>query len=69
MQIKPWLMGLIVLSGVAACGSTDVERALTGAAAGAVAAEVTENDPLVGALVGASAGALCDDVTPDLCRR
>ena len=69
MQFKPWIMGTLALCGLAACGSTDVERALTGAAAGAVVAEVTENDPLIGALVGASAGAVCDDVTPDLCQR
>ncbi|MEL6521409.1 MAG: hypothetical protein AAFQ66_10620 [Pseudomonadota bacterium] len=62
MQYKSWLIGLAVLGTVAACGDNDFERGLTGAAAGAVVAEATDNDPLVGAAVGAGAGVLSDDL-------
>tara|TARA_Y100000815_G_scaffold228895_1_gene218043 strand:+ start:1428 stop:1694 length:267 start_codon:yes stop_codon:yes gene_type:complete len=63
-KFKP-VLGLGALAAVltlSACGETDVERALTGAAVGAVAADLTENDPLVGAAVGAGVGAYSDNL-------
>jgi osmotically inducible lipoprotein OsmB len=45
-----------------ACGSTDLERGVTGAAIGAVGASALGGDPVVGGLVGAGAGVVCDDV-------
>lgn len=54
--------------GLSACGYSDLSRGGTGAAAGAVLAAATDNNPVTGALVGAAAGALCDDVTPELCQ-
>lgn len=48
----------IVLAG---CQYNDTERAVAGAAAGAIIADVTDNSVLVGAGVGAAGGALCDD--------
>jgi len=51
----------LVLALLAACGTTDEERALTGALAGAVVADVLDENVLAGAAVGAAAGALCDE--------
>ena len=53
---------------VAACGDTDLERGLSGAAIGAVGAEITGGNAVTGAAVGGAAGVLCDDLTPELCR-
>lgn len=53
---------------LAACGDTDLERGVSGAAIGAVGSAAVDGDPLTGALIGGAAGVLCDDVTPDLCR-
>ncbi len=44
-----------ILSG---CMANDAQRAIIGAGVGAVAADVTGNDPLVGAGAGAVAGLL-----------
>lgn len=54
--------------GLSACGSTDLERGVTGAAIGAGAASLTGNNPVVGAAVGGSVGVLCDNVAPQYCR-
>ena len=47
---------------LAACGDTDLERGLTGAAGGAVVGEVTGGSAVTGAVVGGAAGAFCDDL-------
>lgn len=52
---------------LAACGNSDLERGASGAAIGAVGAELTGGNVLVGATLGASAGVLCDDYTPQFC--
>lgn len=57
------LCGLLALAGCA--GTTDVDRAIIGAGAGAAAAHISgERDKTVvlGAIGGAAAGVLCDDV-------
>lgn len=66
MQTKTWIIGLAMALGVAACGTTDLERGTSGALIGAGAAAVTENDPLVGAAIGGGAGVFCDNA--GLCR-
>ncbi len=48
--------------GLGACGNTDLERAGTGAAAGAAVGEIASDDPLTGAALGGAAGALSDDI-------
>ncbi len=48
--------------GLAACGDTDLERGLSGAAIGAVTAEALGGDAATGALIGGAGGVLCDDV-------
>lgn len=55
--------------GLAACGDSDLERGLSGAAIGAVASEATGGSAVTGAAIGGAAGVLCDDLTPELCRR
>ena len=54
----------LALSG---CGDTDLERGVSGAAIGAVGAELTGGNVVAGAAVGGAAGVLCDDLTPELC--
>lgn len=65
---KPILasFGLAALA-LSGCGYSDLSRGGTGAAAGAVIAAATDNDPVTGALAGAAIGALCDEVAPELC--
>jgi hypothetical protein len=53
---------------LSACGDTDLERGVTGAAIGAGAASLSGNDPIVGGAIGGGIGVLCDDVTPQLCK-
>ncbi|MGR3490770.1 MAG: hypothetical protein ACU0DW_01825 [Shimia sp.] len=64
MPIKPILAACAACLVLAACDgiNSDGERALAGAAVGAVAADVTGNDVGTGAIAGAAAGALCDDL-------
>ncbi|PRY94577.1 hypothetical protein BCF33_0169 [Hasllibacter halocynthiae] len=50
---------------LAACGTNDTERALTGAAGGALAAEVLDENLLTGAAVGGLIGAVSCDVAPN----
>ncbi|MDB6176916.1 hypothetical protein PAF17_05270 [Paracoccus sp. Z330] len=61
-------------AGLSACASgyqtglsPDAQRALGGAAAGAVIAEVLDEDIAAGAAIGAAGGALCDDA--GVCQR
>ncbi|WP_212525359.1 hypothetical protein [Actibacterium sp. MT2.3-13A] len=51
----------LALALLAACGTTDSERALSGAVMGAVVADVLDESVAAGAAVGAAGGALCDD--------
>jgi osmotically inducible lipoprotein OsmB len=65
---KPLAATLFVaILALGACGSTDLERGVTGAAIGAVGASVLGGDPLVGGAVGGAAGVLCDDIAPATC--
>ena len=48
---------------LSACLGNDSERALVGAATGAVIAAATDGDVLTGAIAGGAAGALCDEIT------
>ena len=49
------LLGFAAMS-LSACGDTLFERGVTGAAAGAVAAEVLDEDPVTGAVIGGGVG-------------
>nr|WP_321510668.1 hypothetical protein [uncultured Celeribacter sp.] len=60
------VLAFVSVSALAGCMQTDGERALAGAAAGAVVADATDNSALTGAALGALAGTYCDDA--GLCR-
>lgn len=47
---------------LAACQGTDIERGTIGAVGGALAAEATGGDPVLGALAGGAIGVACDDI-------
>lgn len=55
-----------LLAGLAACGTTDLDRAVSGAAIGASAATVIEANPVTGAAIGAAAGVLVDPADVNL---
>ncbi|ETW13119.1 hypothetical protein ATO8_07906 [Roseivivax marinus] len=57
----------IMGAGLAACESSDLPRAATGAGAGYLIDRATGGDGTVGAAVGAAGGVVCDDVTPQYC--
>lgn len=69
MRLIHWTFALATLAALSACTDpygyrrplTDSERALGGAAAGALAAEVLDENVVAGAGLGAAAGALADD--------
>lgn len=65
--VKLCAIGVVALA-LSACGNNDMQRGVTGAAAGALTAEVLGYDPLTGAALGGAAGALCDDAGVRGCR-
>ena len=62
MQAFKLSAALFALVALAGCLNTDAERAIAGAAAGAVVADAIGQDGTTGAIVGGAAGAFCDDV-------
>lgn len=62
MQITKFAAAALLVSSLAGCLQTDGERALAGAAAGALLADNLDRNVLAGAAIGAAGGALCDDV-------
>ncbi|RLL65375.1 hypothetical protein [Paenirhodobacter hankyongi] len=62
MRKSPILLALLAGAALAGCMETDGQRALAGAAAGAVVADATDNNAIAGAAIGAAGGALCDDM-------
>ncbi|MDD8021890.1 MAG: hypothetical protein PHX82_02105 [Paracoccaceae bacterium] len=61
MRKSPILLAILVASALSGCMATDGERALGGAAAGALVADATDTNVLAGAAIGALAGTYCDD--------
>jgi osmotically inducible lipoprotein OsmB len=59
MRILPMLALVGTALGLAACGTSQTDRALSGAAIGGAAGAVVDR-PLLGAAGGAAAGALTD---------
>lgn len=55
------LVAVLASGTLAGCLSTDSQRALAGAAGGALIADVADINVAAGAAIGAAAGALCDD--------
>ncbi|QHQ33999.1 hypothetical protein [Algicella marina] len=66
MSCVKLLAGSALLLTLAACGDTDLERGATGAAAGAVTAEVFGGNVVTGAVLGGAAGVISDDVRREL---
>lgn len=52
----------LAASALGGCRSTDIQRAVIGATAGAVIADASGGSALAGAAAGGAAGALCDDL-------
>ena len=61
------IVTIMAVLGLAACGDTELERGISGAAIGAGAATVTGGNAVTGAVIGGAAGVFCDDLTPELC--
>ncbi len=68
-KIQNAMVAVIVLTSLAACGSSKGERALSGAGigagVGAVGSAVTGGDPVTGAVVGGAVGAAAGAVTKE----
>lgn len=66
-KIQNAMLAVMVLTSLAACGSTKGDRALSGAAigagAGTVGSIVTGGNPLTGAVIGGAVGAAAGAVT------
>jgi osmotically inducible lipoprotein OsmB len=69
MRKFPLFFALAAISGLAGCLQTDGERALAGAAAGAIIADAFDKSVLTGAALGALAGTYCDDLNVPGCIR
>lgn len=67
MHNSRFIVGTILFAALAGCMQTDGERALAGAAAGAVIADATDTNALTGAAIGALAGTYCDDLNVPGC--
>ena len=57
-----FLVLAVAASALAGCRSTDIQRGVIGATAGAVIADSLGGNALAGAAAGGAAGALCDDL-------
>ena len=66
MQVFKLATVILFTATLSGCLQNDSQRALAGAAGGAVVADAMGGNVLTGAVAGAAAGALCDDVR--LCR-
>lgn len=68
MNFRPLVILAIATLGLAGCLQTDAERALAGAAGGAVIGEVTGGSPVTGAVIGGAAGYFCRDLNVPGCQ-
>ncbi len=67
MQILKLAAVAALVVPLAGCLENDTERALAGAAAGALIADATDNPVGTGAIIGAGVGAFCDDLNVPGC--
>ncbi|MFK7744588.1 MAG: hypothetical protein AB8B47_06015 [Roseobacter sp.] len=67
MQFKKFILALVGCSALVACGDTLGEQAVGGAAIGAGAAVITNNNVVEGAAVGAGANVLYCQLYPSQC--
>jgi hypothetical protein len=68
MQKLTIALGAVLVMSLSGCLETDGERALAGGAAGIVAADVLNVNPVAGAAIGALGGAVCDDLNVAVCK-
>jgi hypothetical protein len=68
MQTLKLVVAIATIGTLAACVQTDGQRALVGAAAGAVVADALDESVVAGAALGGLAGATCDDLNVPGCR-
>lgn len=67
MQIKLFVLGAALLTGLSGCGDTLGEQALIGAGAGAATAIVLDGDVLTGAIVGGAVNTIYCQQNPSKC--
>ncbi len=67
MRKITFIVAATALMGLSACLDTDLERALAGAAAGAVVSDALGGNAVTGAVVGGAIGATCDDMGAAAC--
>ena len=65
---KTWIIGLMAVATLAACGDTKLEQGALGAGAGAGVAIVAGVDPITGAAVGAAGNLVYCNRYPSRCR-
>jgi len=68
MQKTSIILAAVAVFGLAGCLENDAERAVAGAGAGLVAAELLGTDRTGSMVVGAAAGVFCDDAGVQACR-
>ncbi|MEM1237608.1 MAG: hypothetical protein AAGI10_11595 [Pseudomonadota bacterium] len=61
MDIRKTFAALCAIALLAGCLDNDAERAVAGAAGGAIVSDALGGSAAAGAVVGAAAGAFCDD--------
>ncbi|MGH1330871.1 MAG: hypothetical protein ACRBBK_08315 [Paracoccaceae bacterium] len=66
-RAKLWILAMVGLTALAACGDTQLEQGLLGAGAGAGVAVVTGADPVAGAAVGAAGNLVYCQRYPSRC--
>lgn len=67
MSITKTLCGILLCTGLAACGDTIAEQGLGGAAVGAGAAAITSGSLLQGAAIGAAGNVAYCQLNPGRC--
>ena len=67
MRKLKFLLAAAAITSLAGCLQTDGERALAGAAAGALIADATDENIVAGAALGGLAGTYCDDLNVPGC--
>ncbi len=68
MQKTSIILATVAVFSLAGCLENDAERAVAGAGAGLVAAELLGTDRTGSMVVGAAAGVFCDDAGVQACR-
>ncbi|MGC8203798.1 hypothetical protein ACP2AV_13940 [Aliiroseovarius sp. PTFE2010] len=67
MRKSIWIVSVVALTGLAACGDSPLEQGLMGAGAGAAAGAVTGGDVATGAAIGAAGNVLYCQQYPTRC--